>query len=170
MLLFLWVHALRDVVTPTAWALSGGAPAWLKSAAWPALEPSPGRQPAAPPHCGSIHPQSPLAGLLAPARREATADVVNAALLRARAPPGAPEPQAALEACLRQLVAVQVCACLCVCGARRREGRSWGRACLRQLLAVQARARRPQKGVPSHPLCVPPSFERPSPLLFSPHC
>lgn len=63
--------------------------------------------------------QSPLAALLAPARREATADVVNSAVLRAGAPAGAPEPQAALEACLQQLVAVQVGAARV--GARRRK-------------------------------------------------
>ncbi|KAL4855353.1 Ran-binding protein M [Chlorella vulgaris] len=50
---------------------------------------------------------SPLAGLLSPAQREATADVVNAAVLRSHAPPGSPEPQAALEVLLQQLTAVQ---------------------------------------------------------------
>lgn len=38
--------------------------------------------------------QSPLSALLAPAQREATADVVNAALLCSRVPAGAAEPQA----------------------------------------------------------------------------
>ncbi|KAI7842482.1 hypothetical protein COHA_003836 [Chlorella ohadii] len=52
--------------------------------------------------------QSPLSALLAPAQREATADVVNAALLRSRLPAGTPEPQAALELVLRQLSAAQV--------------------------------------------------------------
>lgn len=52
--------------------------------------------------------QSPLAHFLAPAQREATADVVNAALLQSRAPPGSPEPAAALELILQQLTAVQV--------------------------------------------------------------
>ncbi|EFN56813.1 hypothetical protein CHLNCDRAFT_144348 [Chlorella variabilis] len=51
--------------------------------------------------------QSPLAELLSPARREAAADIVNAAVLRWQAAPGAPEPQAALEAVLQQLTAVQ---------------------------------------------------------------
>ncbi|PSC76243.1 Ran-binding 10 [Micractinium conductrix] len=51
--------------------------------------------------------QSPLAALLSPAQREATADVANAALLRWQAPPGSPEPQAAVELLLQQLTAVQ---------------------------------------------------------------
>lgn len=59
--------------------------------------------------------QSPLAALLTPAQREATADIVNAALLRSAAPRGGSEPQAGLERVLQQLVAVQVRCCQCRC-------------------------------------------------------